>query len=108
MSESGNRNRPLVLHVGSEELVIRRRYEAASISNDILIAGWFIVGSVMFFSEAWAVPGTWCFLAGSIELLVRPVIRLGRHLHLQKVRARTPAAPGAATLMAAPGSPGDY
>ncbi|MEV6796357.1 YrhK family protein [Streptomyces sp. NPDC051320] len=81
---------PLVIHIGREELVIRRRYEAASIANDILIALWFIVGSVMFFSEQWTVPGTWCFLIGSIELLIRPAIRLTRHLHLQRVASRIP------------------
>lgn len=78
---------PLVIHMGREELVIRQRYEAASICNDVLIALWFIVGSIMFFSEQWTTAGTWCFLIGSIELLVRPAIRLTRHLHLQSVRS---------------------
>ncbi|MDF4249320.1 YrhK family protein [Streptomyces sp. WMMB303] len=78
-------SRPLTVQIGHEELVIRRRYATASIVNDILIALWFIVGSVMFFSEAWTEPGTWCFLLGSVELLVRPVIRLGRHIHLRRV-----------------------
>lgn len=39
-------SRPLVLHVGSEELVIRRRHEVLSIVNDILVAVWFVIGSV--------------------------------------------------------------
>ncbi|WP_431983749.1 YrhK family protein [Streptomyces qinglanensis] len=84
--------RPLIVQIGHEELVIRRRYATASIVNDILIALWFIVGSVMFFSEAWTVPGTWCFLIGSVELLVRPVIRLGRHVHLRRVGGSPEAA----------------
>lgn len=78
--------RSLTLHIGHEELVIRQRYEAVSIANDILIALWFIVGSVMFFYASWTVPGTWCFLLGSAELLVRPVIRLSRQLHLRRLR----------------------
>lgn len=82
---------PLTLRIGHEELVIRQRYEVASIANDILIAVWFIVGSVMFFSEAWTVTGTWCFLAGSVELLIRPLIRLSRHLHLQRLRSNRAA-----------------
>lgn len=92
--------RALTLRIGHEELVIRRRYETASIVNDILIALWFTVGSVLFFSESLTTPGTWCFLFGSVELLIRPVIRLGRHLHLQRLRA----------LRAGPGveSPQDY
>ncbi|PSK98672.1 YrhK-like protein [Haloactinopolyspora alba] len=82
--------RGLTIRIGHEELVIRQRYETASIVNDILIAVWFIVGSVMFFSEAWTTAGTWCFLIGSVELLIRPVIRLGRQVHLRRIQARNP------------------
>ncbi|MGW7337251.1 YrhK family protein [Streptomyces sp. NPDC054808] len=84
------RSTSLVIHLGREELVIGRRYEAASIANDVLIALWFIAGSVMFFSEQWTTTGIWCFLIGSIELLIRPAIRLTRHLHLQRVHSQAP------------------
>ncbi|MCT2592780.1 YrhK family protein [Streptomyces sp. N2-109] len=80
----------LTFHIGHEELVVRQRYEAVSILNDILIAAWFIVGSVMFFSEDWARTGTWCFLLGSVELMIRPVIRLSRQLHLRRISALSP------------------
>nr|WP_187361657.1 YrhK family protein [Phytoactinopolyspora mesophila] len=80
------------IRIGHDELVIRQRYEAASIVNDILIAVWFIVGSIMFFSEAWTTVGTWCFLAGSIELLIRPLIRLSRQIHLRRIGAAHPPA----------------
>lgn len=82
---------PLVVHIGREELLIRQRYEVASIANDILIALWFIVGSLLFFSSAETTAGTWCFLLGSVELLVRPVLRLSRQVHLR--RLRTAASP---------------
>lgn len=75
----------VTLRLGHEELVIRRRYETASIANDILIALWFTVGSVMFFSPDWTETGTWCFLAGSVELLIRPLVRLGRRVHLRRL-----------------------
>lgn len=78
--------RKLTLHVGKEELVIRRRYEAASILNDVLIAVWFLVGSVMFFSPEWTRTGTWCFVLGSVELMIRPTIRLSKHVHIQRLR----------------------
>ncbi|AYY12977.1 hypothetical protein EF847_09940 [Actinobacteria bacterium YIM 96077] len=81
-------DRDLILRLGREELVIRRRYETASIVNDILIALWFIVGSIMYFFAAWETAGTWCFLVGSIELLVRPLIRLSRHIHLKRFRTQ--------------------
>ena len=73
------------LQIGHEEIVLRRRYELLSIVNDIAIAVFFIVGSVLFFQESTAYAGTWLFLIGSIELLVRPMIRLARRVHIQRV-----------------------
>ena len=79
-----------VLRIGHEELVIRQRYEVVSIVNDFLIALWFIVGSVLFFSDSTVTLGTWLFLVGSCELAVRPVIRLARPIHLRRLRAVGP------------------
>lgn len=76
----------LTIRIGREELVIRKRYEALSIGNDVLIGLWFLVGSFLFFSDTLSYAGTWLFVIGSVEMLVRPVIRLVRHLHLQKFR----------------------
>jgi hypothetical protein len=80
----------LTFTIGHEELVIRQRWEVVSIINDILVAVWFIAGSILFFQESTTVVGTWFFLLGSIELLIRPVIRLARRVHLKRIgRART-------------------
>ena len=68
----------LVLHFGHEELVIRKRYEALSIANDVLIGLWFLVGSFLFFSETLQFAGTVLFVIGSLEMLMRPVIRRAR------------------------------
>ena len=78
--------RALKVEIGHEELVIRHRYEALSIANDVLIALWFLVGSILFFWEATTTAATWCFLLGSIEFLVRPVIRLARLVHIRRIR----------------------
>ncbi|MEO9221449.1 MAG: YrhK family protein, partial [Mycobacteriaceae bacterium] len=32
--------------IGHDEIVLRQRYEILSIVNDILVAVWFIVGSI--------------------------------------------------------------
>ncbi len=85
MSASTGGSGPLIFTVGREELVIRRRYEVLSIVNDILVAIWFLAGSILFFSEATTYAGTWLFVLGSVELLIRPVIRLARRVHLQRV-----------------------
>ena len=78
--------RTFKLDIGREELVIRQRYEALSIGNDVLIALWFLVGSILFFWETTTTAATWCFLLGSIEFLVRPAIRLARLVHIRRIR----------------------
>jgi hypothetical protein len=75
----------LDLDVGGKELVLHNRYEVLSILNDVTIALWFIVGSILFFNESTATAGTWMFLAGSVELMIRPVIRLTRNIHIKSV-----------------------
>jgi hypothetical protein len=78
-------DRPVRFSIGDEVLVIDSRYETASIVNDVLIALWFTIGSALFFSEPTQVAGTWMFLIGSIQFLIRPVIRLGRRIHLRRL-----------------------
>lgn len=80
----GDPERPLVLHIGREELVIRQRYETLSIVNDLLIGTWFLVGSFFFFSPDLTGAGTWLFVIGSVEMLIRPVIRFARRVHLRR------------------------
>ncbi|PVZ06879.1 YrhK family protein [Actinomycetospora cinnamomea] len=80
--DTETRNAELTLHLGKDELVIRRRYEALSIVNDILIGLWFTVGSILFFFESTTTTGTWFFVIGSVELLIRPMIRMTRIIHL--------------------------
>jgi len=74
----------VTLHLGKDEVVIRRRYEALSIINDILVGLWFTVGSILFFFESTTTTGTWLFLLGSVELLIRPMIRMTRIVHLRR------------------------
>lgn len=83
--------RDIILRIGHEELVIRQRYQVVSIVNDVLIGLWFLIGSFMFFSESLMFAGTCLFVVGSIEMLIRPVIRLFRHLHLQRFRGQHPS-----------------
>ena len=85
----------LTIRIGPQELVIRRRYEAASIVNDVLIGLWFLIGSVLFFFDSLTRAGTVLFVIGSVEMLIRPVVRLARHLHLQRLH-RGSAGVGAA------------
>lgn len=94
VGRAGNdQKHPLLLAISPRERTIRERYELVSIVNDILIAVWFLIGSVLFFSPETTFAGTWLFVLGSVELLVRPIIRLARWLHLQRLfdASATPA-----------------
>lgn len=75
----------LTIRIGHEELSIRRRYETLSIANDVLIALWFLVGSILFLNPSTTTAGTWCFVVGSVEFLVRPAIRLARRIHIARI-----------------------
>ncbi len=93
MAADGSEPRPWVVHIGHDELVIRQRYEVVSILNDILIGLWFVIGSFFFLSESLAYAGTWLFVLGSIQMLIRPTIRLSRRVHLRRFH---PDVPGSA------------
>jgi len=87
---TGNQ-RDVALRIGSEELRIRGVYEVVSIVNDVMVALWFVVGSILFFSESTTTAGTWLFLVGSVQLLIRPLIRLTRRVHLGRIAPGHPA-----------------
>ncbi len=52
---------------------------------DFAAAFLFIIGSIMFFSEAWTYTGTWLFLIGSIFFAMKPALRLIRELKLAAI-----------------------
>lgn len=87
------RDKDITVRIGHEELTIRQRYEVASIINDILIAVWFITGTILFFNEDTVTLGTWFFLIGSVQLLIRPMIRLARRIHITRMGSPSPEAP---------------
>lgn len=76
---------PITFNVGHEQLVIRRRYEVISILNDLLIAVWFLVGSVLFLYPSLESSAIWMFIIGSFQFLVRPTLRLLAHFHIRRV-----------------------
>lgn len=86
MSESTRDREPssALVPLGPEVLVIRNRYESLSIANDVMLGVWFTIGSVLFFSESTTTAATALFLLGSVQMLIRPVIRLGRRTHLRR------------------------
>jgi hypothetical protein len=87
MSRHKQQDQPsmFTIRIGHDELVIRHRYEIASILNDFFIAVWFLIGSILFLFASLEEAGVWLFILGSAQLLIRPIIRLTRMIHLQKI-----------------------
>ncbi len=60
-------------------------YERLYTCIDLVAALCFVVGSVMFFSEAWLLPGTWLFLLGSLCFTAKPLVRFLREFNLARL-----------------------
>ena len=56
------------------------RYELAYTTVDVSAAVLFVIGSIMFFFDAWQTAGTWCFLLGSICFALKPTLRIIREI----------------------------
>lgn len=77
---------PLFQHENRQRSAETRRlyaaFELAYTIADFAAATCFIIGSVMFFFDAWQTPGTWMFLIGSILFATKPTMRVVRELRL--------------------------
>lgn len=72
--------------LGHRELIVHQRYEVLSMINDFMLGIWFTVGSVCFFYQgAVQTVGVWLFVIGSIQLLIRPAIRLHRYVYFKQL-----------------------
>ncbi len=84
-NQQQDRDPDLYIPLGKHEIIINRRYEFLYYLNDFLISVGFLTGSILFLYEELKIYGTWLFIFGSIQLLIRPLIRLSRKIHLTRV-----------------------
>ena len=82
-------SKKLDLGVGQDHIVIQRRYDALGAVNDLLIAIWFLIGSSFFLKESLTTDGTWLFILGSAQLLIKPLIKLISLIHVGRVYNRS-------------------
>ena len=78
-------SKKLDLGVGQDHIVIQRRYDALGAVNDLLIAIWFLIGSFFFLNNSLVQSGTWLFIVGSAQLIIKPLIKLTSLVHVGKV-----------------------
>lgn len=65
-------------------IIIQRRYEALGAINDFLIALWFLIGSFFFLTSSLVESGTWLFVVGSAQLLIKPTLKLISLVHVSR------------------------
>ncbi|KAB7671757.1 hypothetical protein F9279_05430 [Bacillus sp. B1-b2] len=51
--------------------------------NDFMISIWYMIGSISFLLGSTSTVGYWFFIIGSIQLSLRPLIRI---IHFKKYR----------------------
>jgi hypothetical protein len=78
------------VHIGRDEVVVRRRYEVAGILTDLMIGLWLLVGHALLFSDSLEPWGLSLLLVGSVLMMTRGVIRLARLVHVERIRNRGP------------------
>ncbi|MGR3749515.1 MULTISPECIES: YrhK family protein [unclassified Paracoccus (in: a-proteobacteria)] len=61
------------------------RFEIAHTVVDFMAALCFIIGSIMFFSDAWMTPATWFFTIGSVFFAMKPTLKLWREIRLYRM-----------------------
>lgn len=82
-------DKQLVLDLGQEHITVQRRYEALGAINDLFIALWFLIGSFFFLTASLVESGTWLFVVGSAQLLIKPSLKLMSLIHVSRIyRAR--------------------
>ena len=82
-------SKKLDVDIGQDHIVIQRRYDALGAMNDLLIAIWFLIGSFFFLKESLTTDGTWLFILGSAQLLIKPLIKLVSLIHVGRVYKRS-------------------
>ncbi len=78
-------NNKSVFNLGEEHVRVQRKYDALGALNDLLIAIWFLIGSVFFLSSSLVEDGTWLFILGSAQLLIKPALKLASLIHVSRV-----------------------
>ncbi|MBR0572703.1 MULTISPECIES: YrhK family protein [Pasteurellaceae] len=73
------------LDLKQQHIIIQRRYEILGAINDLFIAIWFLIGSFFFLSDSLVTSGTWLFIVGSAQLLIKPTLKLISLIHVKKV-----------------------
>lgn len=79
-----NKEDYLNLEIGNYEVWVRKRYKTLYTLNDFMIGLWFLSGSILFLFESTQTVAAWLFIAGSLQLVMRPAISLANDFHVKR------------------------
>ncbi|WP_084037778.1 YrhK family protein [Demequina sp. NBRC 110053] len=79
----------LSLRLGRLQVDVWSRWEAAGILNDIGIGLWFVAGSILNFFTDLETLGLVLYLVGSVQLLIRPFLKLAHRVTMRRLRTRS-------------------
>nr|WP_079528950.1 YrhK family protein [Halobacillus hunanensis] len=72
------------IKMGDHDLFVKKGYDGLYTLNDFLLGIWFLIGSVFFYFEHLKDWGVTLFVLGSLQMLIRPTIRLFHRFQLKK------------------------
>lgn len=77
------------VRVGREQIDVESSWEAVSILNDIMVGLWFLTGTILTITGVSGDLPLYFYLAGSSQLLLRALLRLGRRIHIRRGFSRS-------------------
>ncbi len=72
------------IQMGKHDLFFKKGYNIFYTINELLLGLWFLIGSIFFYFETLKTWGVTLFVLGSLQMLIRPTIRLIHRFHLRK------------------------
>jgi hypothetical protein len=72
------------IKIGKYEIFFRKNVGILDTVNNLMIALWFLLGSILFFFESMEIVRICLYIVGSVQLLVRPTIKLIQDISIRK------------------------
>jgi len=82
--KKNDKDQEIDLRLGKYEVFFKQSYTILYNLNDVLIGLWFLIGSICFLWKSTQTIGVWLFVLGSVQLLIRPLIRIIHRIDFQR------------------------
>lgn len=84
-ANSHTREQYVEIKMGNHDLFFKKGYKVLYTLNDFLLGLWFLIGSIFFYFESLKTWGVTLFVLGSLQMLIRPSIRMVHSIHMKKL-----------------------